>query len=177
MLKPSFLSEEYLVSNDGFVLSKRDGTPLKYSVNRNGYAMVNLMINGKRKGISVHTLVARAFCDGYKEGLTVNHKDGNKLNNKSSNLEWITGYENTLHAINVLGKDRKGVKNPLHKEVVAYDKNTKNFIKKFDCLMDGARFLEPQIEEYNKLHRITNKISRCANGYIKQYRGYIWKYN
>ena len=177
MLKPSFLSDEYLVSDEGYVLSKRDGTPLKYSINHRGYAIINICINGKRKGIAVHIMVARAFCDGYKDGLTVNHKDGNKLNNKSSNLEWITSQENTRHSIDVLGKNNKGINNPNHKEVYAYDKDTNNFIKKFDCLMDGARYLEPDIDDSVKIHRITNKISRCANGYIKQYKGYVWKYD
>ena len=177
MLKSSFLSNEYLVSDEGYVLSKRDKTPLKYSVNHQGYAIVNLMIDGKRKGVAVHTLVARAFCEGYEDGLTVNHKDGNKLNNNSNNLEWITSYENTQHARNVLGKDNKGVKSSTHKEVTAYDKNTNIFIQKFNCLIDGAKFLEPQISEYNKLRYIVSRISRCANGHAKQYRGYIWKYD
>ena len=60
-----------------YVLSKRFGTPLKYSINMHGYAMVNLMINGKRKGLAVHTAVARTFLNGYQDGLQVNHKDGN----------------------------------------------------------------------------------------------------
>ena len=68
MLKPSFLSNEYMVSDEGFILSKK-GYPLKPSVNYSGYYIVNLMIDGKRKAISVHTLVARAFCDGYEKVL------------------------------------------------------------------------------------------------------------
>lgn len=36
MLKPSHLSKEYLVSDDGYVLSKR-GKPLKPSINHKGY--------------------------------------------------------------------------------------------------------------------------------------------
>ena len=107
MLKPSFLSNEYLVSDEGYVLSKRN-KPLKPSINPRGYYIVNLMINGKRKGVAVHTMVARTFCDGYKTGLTVNHKDGNKLNNNAQNLEWVTIYENARHAIEVLGKNKIG---------------------------------------------------------------------
>lgn len=48
------------------------------------------------------------FVDGYKEGLVVNHKDGNKLNNNASNLEWVTSSYNNKHAFDI-GLKRKGV--------------------------------------------------------------------
>ena len=51
MLKPSFLSNEYLVSDEGYVLSKRFNKPLKPSINHNGYSIINTRINGKTKGV------------------------------------------------------------------------------------------------------------------------------
>lgn len=53
----------------------------------------------KKKLIRVHIAVASTFVDGYQEGLTVNHKDGNKLNNQAENLEWITNQKNIIHAV------------------------------------------------------------------------------
>jgi hypothetical protein len=48
---------------------------------------------------AVHRLVAAAFCHRQRpEQLVVNHKDGNKLNNHYSNLEWVTHSENMQHA-------------------------------------------------------------------------------
>jgi hypothetical protein len=41
--------------------------------------------------------VASQFLSRGSEGLEVNHKDGNKLNNKLDNLEWITKEENIRH--------------------------------------------------------------------------------
>jgi len=38
-----------------------------------------------------------AFVEGYEEGLTINHIDGNKHNNHPSNLEWISLAQNTKH--------------------------------------------------------------------------------
>lgn len=102
MVKPLFCCSEYLVDDRGFVISKR-GKPLKPSTNHHGYQIINVMINGKRKGLGVHTAVARAFCDGYSPELQVNHKDGCKTNNQASNLEWVTALENTRHAIDELG--------------------------------------------------------------------------
>lgn len=49
------------------------------------------------KSFTVHSLVARHFLD-YREGLVVNHIDGNKQNNVVENLEYVTSQENNLHA-------------------------------------------------------------------------------
>lgn len=66
---------------------------------RKGYLAVRLYSNSKGKLFSVHRLVALHFVNGYEEGLVVNHKDGNKLNNHHSNLEWCTITENNRHAV------------------------------------------------------------------------------
>ena len=62
-----------------------------------GYFRVSLSKEGKVKAISVHRLVAITFVEGDSK-LTVNHKDGNKLNNHYSNLEFISSSENVKHA-------------------------------------------------------------------------------
>lgn len=52
------------------------------------------------KRYRVHRLVALLFLDvpeNYEE-LVVNHKDGNKLNNSYTNLEWCTYDYNNYHA-------------------------------------------------------------------------------
>lgn len=42
----------------------------------------------------VSRLVAMTWCDGYADGMTVNHIDGNPMNNNASNLEWVSLREN-----------------------------------------------------------------------------------
>ena len=45
----------------------------------------------------VSRLIALTWCDGYKEGYTVNHKNGNMLDNRSENLEWLSRGNNIRH--------------------------------------------------------------------------------
>lgn len=56
----------------------------------------------------IHRIVARLFLpENYKEGLVVNHKDGNKKNNYYKNLEWCTNSENLKHAYDTGLKGKK----------------------------------------------------------------------
>jgi hypothetical protein len=89
----------YKISNYGNVMSiKRDREKiLKNRVNAFGYHHVSLRKDGKAYEKLVHRLVAENFSDAeHKE--TVNHKDGNKINNHISNLEWATKKEQMVHA-------------------------------------------------------------------------------
>ena len=61
-----------------------------------GYLRVKFCKDRKIKKIRVHRLVAEAFIK--KPELEVNHRDGNKKNNKIENLEWVTKKENLQHA-------------------------------------------------------------------------------
>jgi len=65
---------------------------------RRDYYAVWLNKDNKTIPYSVHRLVAKYFLPK-SEKPYVNHIDGNKLNNNSSNLEWCTAKENTHHAI------------------------------------------------------------------------------
>lgn len=78
------------------------------SDNGKGYLSVK---NSTGKGTSyVHRLVATAFIPNPKNLPEVNHKDGNKSNNKVSNLEWVSRKGNTKHALDT-GLMPSGVKN------------------------------------------------------------------
>lgn len=58
---------------------------------------VNLWKDGKPKDWLVARLVAITFLGNPPEGFTVNHKDGNRLNNNLDNLEWLSLADNIKH--------------------------------------------------------------------------------
>lgn len=65
---------------------------------RKSYLRVSLWNKGGRKHRRVHRLVALAFKRRPAGKNTVNHEDGNTLNNRVENLTWTTNVENIKHA-------------------------------------------------------------------------------
>lgn len=79
------------------------------------YMSVGLWEKKKQYNFTVHRLVALAFIPNPQEKPEVNHIDGNRENNKASNLEWCTRQENVEHAIKSglhmpYGEDHHGAK-------------------------------------------------------------------
>jgi hypothetical protein len=67
-------------------------------VGKNGYSYVDIIEDGKATKVAVHRLLAKQFIPNPENKRTVNHIDGNKLNNSLDNLEWATDKENMQHA-------------------------------------------------------------------------------
>lgn len=83
-------------SNGG--IRKTPSLLIKGSISKNGYLGVALRKSGIVKYFSIHRLVALTLIPNPENKPYVNHKDGNKLNNRVDNLEWSTCQENTKHA-------------------------------------------------------------------------------
>lgn len=92
---------KYEVSNHGRVRYVGQGEPLIKSAHRDrkGYLRVGIGNHAQRGTRLVHRLVAEAFLPPAHTTQTVNHRDGDKLNNRVENLEWATVRENVQHAI------------------------------------------------------------------------------
>lgn len=173
MRKHLYCSDEYIVDSDGYVLSKRNNKPLKPSINHKGYAIINIMVNGKRKGLAVHTAIARTFLsEQYKDGLQVNHKDGNKLNNNINNLEWTTGSENMRHSVDVLGNHIND-NNINAKAIQGIDINN-NVIYDYSSIAECAKHIA--LKTNQDYRSVETSIWRVLKGYRKTYKGLRWIY-
>ena len=91
------------------IVQGRDGTlypfkgrTLKPTSNKDvEYLMVSLWDQNIGTTFLVHRLVAQAHIPNPEGKPEVNHKDGCRLNNRDTNLEWVTSSENSLHAVSL----------------------------------------------------------------------------
>lgn len=161
----------YQVSNLGRVkiLSKKIKSMSGYSIrkekytkmgpNSRGYTNAALTKGGVPKIIGLHRLIAIHFIPNPENKPQINHKDGNKSNNKINNLEWCDASYNQTHAI--INELR------LHRHVFQYDKNH-NFIKEYICGTLAGK--ELNIDPSCILKVCKNMKYRYTAG------GFIWKY-
>ena len=149
----------YQVSNNGNIKRAKDEYIFKKNKNSRGYRIITLTKDKKEYSLSVHRLVAEAFIPNPNNLPQINHKDGNKLNNKIENLEWCTQSENMKHAY----KNKLEIKSG--KKVVQFDLDMK-IIKIWDKIIEAEK-------EYKIAH---GKITMVCKNKRKTAGGYIWRY-
>lgn len=94
---PNF--DNYLVSNMGRVWSKSRETVMKAYKQNSGYMGIKLISDKKViTHFLIHRLVAIVWINNPDNKPFINHINGNKEDNTTSNLEWVTASENVLHA-------------------------------------------------------------------------------
>lgn len=132
------------------------------SVHEDGYIFVT--IGGIQRPI--HRLVAYVFHnEEYKEGLVVNHKDGNKMNNFAENLEWVTQSENIKHSVvnNLQPKTYNTYKGK-------FNEKQRNEIKE---LWDSGKMSKRKIaEKYGVSHTCINNIINDKYSYYEYLNSY-----
>lgn len=128
----------YSISNYGYVISeakewecgtgrvcKKDKTILNSGISDNGYAVMVLYNNGKKKNLAMHRLVWDCFGDSPRNNrkLQVDHIDENKQNNRIDNLQLLTNRENST-------KYRKTQKYTSEYIGVCWDKHSQKWVSR-----------------------------------------------
>lgn len=149
----------YSVSNIGQIRNDNTDRILKPSLQQ-GYYHITLTINKKQKNLRVHRLVALAFILNPKNKPYVNHKDGDRKNNKVDNLEWVTPKENIQHAHKTgLVKKTRG------RQVIQYSLMGEEMIT-FNSIAEAAKELNLQ----------GSKIVLCCQKQRMTTGDYQWRY-
>lgn len=156
--------KNYEVSNRGRVRNKNTKRILKPFLNHDGYLQVRVTDNGKVYTRRVHRLVAIAFIENPLNKETVNHKDGNKVNNDVNNLEWNTIKENVYHSINVLGV------NPANGLEKTHEKHKRKVVRSDGKIYNSIDEAKADIKKPNA------HIVEVCQGKLNKTAGYGWSY-
>lgn len=155
-------SLDRFVPNGNYSVRKIQGRMMKltqsYGRNHDGYFVVNLRKNHTAKVIPVHRLVAETFIPNPDNLPTVNHKDGDKANNRVSNLEWASYSENNVHALDT------GLRLLRGNWIAQYDMSN-NIIKTYRSTCEASRI--------TGIGR--SMISHCLNHRANSAGRYMWE--
>jgi len=148
--------KKYYVSSLGRFKNSYGTIMENYKVNDNGYIRVYIY----KKTFLLHRLVALTFLENQENKKTVNHKDGNKLNNTIDNLEFATNKEQQIH------KFQNNLGNNFTRKIKQYDLEW-NFIKEHKSIADAAK----------EINISKGTIQGVLSGKRKTAAGFVWKYS
>lgn len=124
----------------------------------NGYQYVGLSKNGHYYSRRVHRLVALAFIPNPDHFTQVNHLDGDKHNNRLSNLEWCTPLQNVRHAV------KNGL---IKKEQIVVQLKNNRIIGIYHSIREASKITGCDNSSIAKAVKNSKEIKHCG--------GYTWK--
>jgi len=161
--KPTCVSPDYLISDNGKVFSLKRKRLLTNDVYA-GYTRYCLSANGKARRYWTHRLVAMAFIPNPENKPCVDHINGNKMDNRVSNLRWVT-YKENVHNPNTFYKLADGMNRFRQNSIKTAAYKDGNLVGIFESQSEAARTLG--VHDGN--------VSWCINGKLKQTKGYTFK--
>ena len=145
----------YLISSHGNVYSIVSRQLIKPIDNGNGYIYVTLHKNGRSKNMYIHRMVATLFLPNSKNLPVVNHKDFNRKNNQTENLEWCTQKQNIEHSKGNMVKPKNISHSKLGKGIRAKQGKFEVYI----C------------HTYGKRHNTLEEAKKVRDAIVKEYYG------
>lgn len=133
----------------------------------NGYLFIILCKESKTKMKLVHRLVAKAFIPNPENKPQVNHKEGNKKDNRATELEWATKSEDNIHRYRYLKIP------PVRNKGISGNDNNRS--KKVLCTNNNITY-ESAGDAARKLNTHQSNISRICRNESTHYKGLNFKY-
>ncbi|WP_337262936.1 MULTISPECIES: NUMOD4 domain-containing protein [unclassified Serratia (in: enterobacteria)] len=131
---------------------------------RYGYLEVSFSNDEEKCKFLAHRLIALAFIANPNHLPQVNHKDGNKLNNCASNLEWVTHQQNIQHAVRTGLNKSQGANNKQFKGLIE-STNTFTGVRRIFC---GKKALIESGFDHGAVYSV-------INGRAKTHKGFYFK--
>lgn len=103
--------ERYEINCDGIIRNAETKAIKSQYIGSTGYCMVSFSYQNKSKTQRVHRLLMSTFSPIGDENAHINHKNGDKIDNRLANLEWCTHQENMTHAFRYGLANNTGEKN------------------------------------------------------------------
>ena len=164
----------YLATEDGKIYNS-SGEEKKPFISSTGYLRVKLYLgNNQYNNYSVHQLIAQTFIPNPDNLPQVNHKDTNKLNPRSDNLEWSTQSNNIKHAMNN-GLYTKQLDNQKLASIASADKHS----IPIEQLDDSGNIINTYRNKHDAAKATgatANNIKMCCQGKRKSAAGYQWRF-
>lgn len=137
--------------------------PIRQRGNRTCY--LNVCLGGGNRHL-IHRLVAEMFIPNPEHLATVNHKNGNGLDNRVENLEWMSARDNCLHAKN------NGWTRPGHEAIPVKCLDTGEV---FGSSFEAADFVNKTVfKDSHRIKSLACNIRAAASGKRPKAYGYKW---
>lgn len=168
--KPSVIfPDDYLVSSDGRVYSIRSKKNIAPAKDKDGHLYYVLCVDGERRTIKAHRLVAMTFLPNPCGKKTVDHINTIKTDNRVENLRWASledQWANEIsyarHKAAAVEVGKRNIGKPSTQRVPVMVFKGEAVVGRYNSMAEAAESLGLN----------TAKVCECANGKRKSTKGY-----